>query len=172
MSRYASVKAAFRKQVMSLFYEYKLKPSEKSVLMTLATFLGADGLYPSHDAIARACRYSVRTVIRALERGYELGLVERAYRRKRVEGRWVRTSNTYKLLIKAADQVRAAGKHMARAIFRGVRVLSDKMAQKASIDIHIKEKGLLSGRRYPEPHGPSQLSPSEWVEIIKSWETT
>jgi DNA-binding MarR family transcriptional regulator len=90
-------------QVLSLYFEHKLKPSEKSVLMTLATFLGADGLYPSHDAIARACRYSVRTVIRALERGYELGLIERTHRRTRVEGRWVRTSNTYKLLIKATD---------------------------------------------------------------------
>ena len=171
MSRHASVKTTFRKQVLSLYFEHKLKPSEKSVLMTLATFLGADGLYPSHDAIARACRYSVRTVIRALERGYELGLIERTHRRKRVEGRWVRTSNTYRLLIKAADQVRAAGKHMARAICRGVRVVSDRMAQKASRDIHIEGKRLLSGRRYPEPHGPSQLSPGEWIEIIKGWET-
>ena len=171
MSRHASVKAAFRKQVLGLYFDHQLKPSEKSVLMTLATFLGADGLYPSHDAIARACRYSVRTVIRALERAYELGLVERTCRRKLVGSRWVRTSNTYRLLIKATDQVRAAGKHMARAIFRGVQVVSDRMAQKASRDIHIQEKRLLSGRRYPEPHGPSQLSPGEWIEIIKGWET-
>ncbi|MCI1437020.1 MAG: hypothetical protein LKI03_06390 [Acetobacter indonesiensis] len=73
----------------------------------------------------------------------------------------LRTSNTYRLLIKAADQVRTAGKHMARAIFRGVRVVSDRMAQKASRDIHIQKKRPLSRRRYPEPHGPSQLSPSE-----------
>lgn len=171
MSRHASVKAAFRKQVLGLYFDHQLKPSEKSVLMTLATFLGADGLYPSHDAIARACRYSVRTVIRALERAYELGLVERTYRRKLVGSRWVRTSNTYRLLIKTTDQVRSAGKHMARAIFRGVQVVSDRMAQKASRDIHIEEKRLLSGRRYPEPHGPSQLSPGEWIEIIKGWGT-
>ncbi|GAO00985.1 hypothetical protein Gxy13693_080_008 [Komagataeibacter xylinus NBRC 13693] len=171
MSRHACVKAAFRKQVLSLYFDHPLKPSEKSVLMTLATFLGADGLYLSHDAIARACRYSVQTVIRALERGYELGLIERTHRRKQVEGRWVRTSNTYRLLIKATDQVRAAGKHMARAVFRGVLIVSDRMAQKASRDIHIEEKLLLSGRRYPEPHGPSQFSPGEWIEIIKGWET-
>lgn len=172
MSCHASVKAAFRKQVLSLYFDHKLKPSEKSVLMTLATFFGAGGLYPSHDAIAQACRYSVRTVIRALERGYELGLIERTRRRKRVEGRWVRTSNTYKLFIKATDQVRAAGKHMARAVFRGVRVVSDRMAQKASRDIHIQKERLLSGRRYPEPHGPSHLSPGEWIEIINGWKTT
>ncbi|WP_322783319.1 helix-turn-helix domain-containing protein [Gluconobacter vitians] len=88
------LKAAFRKHVMGLYFDGTLKPSEKSVLMTLATFLGRRGLYPSHEAIARACCYSVWTVIRALERAYELSIVERTYRVKREGGKKVRTSNT------------------------------------------------------------------------------
>lgn len=171
MSGNTSLKAAFRKQILTLFFENKLKHSEKSVLMTLATFLGRDGLYPSHAAIAKSCGYSVRTVIRALERAYELGIVDRTHRVKRDCGKVVRTSNRYRLIILSAEQARAAGKHMARAVFQRVQRLSDKLAQKASRDIHIQEKRQFSGRPYPKPHGPSLFSPSEWIEIIKGWET-
>ncbi|MCQ9156954.1 helix-turn-helix domain-containing protein [Acidomonas methanolica] len=170
MSGRPSLKAAFRRQVMDLFFDGMLKHSEKSVLMTLATFLGRGGLYPSHEAIAKACRYSVRTVIRALERAYELGIVERTHRVKRDGGRVVRTSNSYRLIVSAVDQVRAAGKHMARAVFQRVRHLSDRTAQKASGNISRTSERPLFGRRYPEPHGPT-LSPSEWIEVINGWKS-
>lgn len=164
------LKAAFRKHVIGLYYDGVLKPSEKSVLMTLATFLGRKGLYPSHEAIARACRYSVRTVIRALERAYELGIVERTHRVKREAGKVVRTSNSYRLIVRAAEQARAAGKHMARAVFQRVRHLSDRLAQKGSENISNLQKEPLFGRRYPEPSGPT-LSPSEWITVIKGWKS-
>lgn len=69
-----ALKRAFRRMVMNLYYAGTLKHSEKSILMTLATFMGRGGLYPSHEAIAEASNYAVRTVIRALERAYELGI--------------------------------------------------------------------------------------------------
>lgn len=166
-----TLKAAFRKQVLGLYFDGALKPSEKSVLMTLATFLGREGLYPSHEAIARACRYSVRTVIRALERAYELGIVERTHRVKREAGKVVRTSNSYRLIVRAAEQTRAAGKHMARAVFRRIRHLSDRLAQKASESISNIRIQPLFERPYPQPHGPT-LTPSEWIEVIKGWAIT
>jgi len=156
----SSLKRAFRQQVMNLYFEGALKPSEKSVLMTLATFLGRGGLYPSHESLAEACRYSVRTVIRALERAYELGIVERTRRMKREGGKKVRTSNTYRLIVKASDQVRAAGKHMARALFRGINHLSDTMTDKVSPNIYSKGHKTFQ---------PPQMTRDEMIREIMSW---
>jgi len=161
-----SLKRVFRQQVMNLYFEGTLKPSEKSVLMTLASFLGRGGLYPSHESIALACRYSVRTVIRALDRAYELGLVERTYRMKREGGKKVRTSNLYRLIVTSSEQARVAGKHMARAVWHGLNHLTDKMSDKVTKNIST----LVVGRRYPEPQ-PPQRSRDEMLATIASWST-
>jgi len=155
-----TLKRSFRQQVMNLYFEGALKPSEKSVLMTLASFLGRQGLYPSHTSLAEACRYSVRTVIRALERAYELGIVERTHRMKITDGKKVRTSNTYRLIVKVSDQIRAAGKHMARALFRGVSHLSAKMADK--VTSNLSSKGQLTFH-------PPQMTHNEMLAEIMSW---
>ncbi|WP_197460643.1 helix-turn-helix domain-containing protein [Acetobacter tropicalis] len=61
--------------------------------MTLVTFLGRAGLFPSHETIAKACNWSERTVIRALERAYELGLVVGTRRMVVQGGKKVRTNS-------------------------------------------------------------------------------
>ena len=134
--------------------------------MTLATFLGRAGLFPSHETIAKACNRSERTVVRALDRAYELGLVVRTRRMAVQGGKKVRTSNLYRLVVTASEQARAAGKHMARAVWQAMNHLTDKMSDKVSQNI----SNLGFGRRYPEPQRP-QRSRDEMLEAIASWQT-
>lgn len=172
MSGRLSLKAAFRRQVLELFHDNKLiTRTQKDVLMQLATFLGPRGLYPSHEAIAKSSKCTVRSVIRALERAYTLGIVERIYRRKRQDGKVVRDSNRYRLIVNTFDRARISGKHLSRAVFQRVQHLSDRMTQKASRNILETSEGQLFGRRYPEPHGPSERSLDDWIELIRSWDT-
>lgn len=164
MSGRTSLKQAFRQQVNNLYFDGKLTISHKAVLMTLATFLGPKGLYPSHEAIAKACNRSERTVIRALERAYELGLVVRT-RRMVVQGRKkVRTSNLYRLIVTASDQARAAGKHMARAVWKKINHLTDRMSDK--VTQNISNVGFGRCLPYPEPQLP-QLSREEMLAAIE-----
>lgn len=165
-SSFLTIKRAFRQQVNDLYFEGKLTISHKSVLMTLATFLGHAGLFPSHETIAKACNRSERTVIRALERAYELGLVVRTRRMVVQGGKKVRTSNLYHLIVTASEQARAAGKHMARAIWQGVNHLTDRMSEKVTQNI----SNLSFGRRYPEPQPPKR-SRNELLAEIASWQT-
>lgn len=155
MSR-SEVKRSFRQTVLNLFHDGQLSHSEKSVLMTLATFLGHDGLYPAHATLAKACRYSVRTVVRSLNRAYELGLVVRCHRFKREGGKRVRDSNSYQLVTNAAQRATQAGKHMARAVFHQ----SDRMAQKAS--------NSLFNRDRLRPQAP-QMTHAEMLQEVMSW---
>jgi len=76
-----------------------LTRSWRDVLLTLATFRGSGGaIHPSHSTLAERGRCSVRTVQRALAHAQRLGLVVWAERRVRASWRWLRTSNTYRLL--------------------------------------------------------------------------
>lgn len=165
-SNIISLKRLFRQQVNNLYFENKLTISHKAVLMTLATFLGGSGLFPSHKTIAKACNRSERTVIRALERAYELGLVVRTRRMIVQGGKKVRTSNLYRLIVIASEQSRVAGKHMARAVWRKVSHLTDRMADKVTKDI----SNPIFGRRYPEPKD-NPRSKNELLAIIESWQT-
>lgn len=165
-SNIISLKHSFRQQVNNLYFDGKLTISHKAVLMTLATFLGRAGLFPSHETIAKACNRSERTVIRALERAYELGLVERTRRMAVQGGKKVRTSNLYRLIVTASEQARAAGKHIARAVWQRMSHLTDRMSDKVTENI----SNLGFGRRYPEPH-PPQRSREELLAAIASWQT-
>lgn len=126
----ASLKRSFRRQVLALRAQRELTCAQKDVLMTLATFLGRDGLWPSHQTLARAAEVSVRTVIRALEKAYEQGIVERVRRTITQGARRVRTSNAYRLLVSNAEQIQAKAAHIGKAVFRRF-LLSDKKAEKA-----------------------------------------
>lgn len=161
-----SLKHSFRQQVNNLYFEGKLTISHKSVLMTLATFLGRSGLFPSHATIAQACKRSERTVIRALERAYALGLVVRTHRTVVQGGKKVRTSNSYRLIVTASDQLREAGKHMSRALWKGVSHLTDRMSEKVAKNISISD----FERRYPEPQPPERTR-EELLAAIASWQT-
>jgi len=127
----ASLKRSFRRQVLALRAQRELTCAQKDVLMTLATFLGREGLWPSHQTLARAAEVSVRTVIRALEKAYEQGLVERIRRTTTRGVRRVRTSNAYRLLVRDVEQIQAKAAHIGKAVFRRV-FLSDKKAEKAN----------------------------------------
>ena len=71
----AQIKRAFRDQVLEHRARREITCAQKDVLMRLATFLGRDGLWPSHETIAKAADVFVRTVSRALERADALGIL-------------------------------------------------------------------------------------------------
>lgn len=104
------------------------------VLQALASFQGHRGLFPSHESIASRAGCSVRTVIRALETAYRLGIVERTRQRQRVSGRICNGVNRYRLITKPLEQAKAAAAHLKQqlkdALARRKRrlFLSDKMA--------------------------------------------
>ena len=75
----------------------------RDVLLGLATFRGPDGeIFPSQAALGARARCNERTVRRALDMGARLGMVMTLPRRKKANGRWVRTSNRYLLNIPEA----------------------------------------------------------------------
>jgi len=153
-----ALKRAFRRMVMNLYYAGTLKHSEKSILMTLATFMGRGGLYPSHEAIAEASNYAVRTVIRALDRAYELGIVERLHRTVRKGNKMVRTSNMYRLIVDVAQQARVASLNMGRAVLRAAQravSLSDRMAEKVSQNLFLRGKSKAQ---------PPQMTRQEMID--------
>ena len=86
------------------------------VLRALSSFAGNRGLFPSHESIAARAGCSVRTVIRALETAYRLGIVERTRQRQRVSGRICNGVNRYKLLVKPLEQARAAAAHYTQQL--------------------------------------------------------
>ena len=86
------------------------------VLQALASFQGHRGLFPSHESIAARAGCSVRTVIRALEASYRLGIVERTRQRQKVSGRLVNGVNRYRLLVKPLEQAKAAAAHYTQQL--------------------------------------------------------
>ena len=86
------------------------------VLQALASFQGHKGLFPSHESIAERAGCSVRTVIRALEVAYRLGIVERTRQRQRLSGRLCNGPNRYRLILKPLAQARAAASHYAQQL--------------------------------------------------------
>lgn len=156
---YAAMKRAFRCQVLERRARRELTCAQKDVLMKLATFLGKDGLWPSHETIAKAADVSVRTVIRALERAYELGIVERI-RRTILRGyRRVRTSNSYRLIVDTAGQMKAKAAHIGKAVFSRF-LLSDRKAEKA--------KPLFEWIEKDRPQEPVR-SREELLSFVRSW---
>lgn len=71
----------------------------RDVLLTLRTYRGHGGLMvPAHATLADRTGCSPRTVQRALLAARHLGLVSWTERRVRAAWRWLRTSNSYRLL--------------------------------------------------------------------------
>lgn len=154
-----ATKAQFRQQVNNLFYDGLLTISQKQVLMVLATFLGEKGLFPAHATIAKASNRSVRTVIRALERAYQLGIVIRQHRTAQIGSVRRKISNVYQLVISKAQQGVAQARHLMRGLY-------DKAAHK----VPNQESLPLFRRRYPQPQenprDRNQLL--EWLASLKS----
>ena len=155
----AQIKRAFRDQVLEHRARREITCAQKDVLMRLATFLGRDGLWPSHETIAKAADVSVRTVIRALERAYALGILTSTKRTVMRGARRVRTSNAYTLVVTKAEQMKAKASHLRRAVFRA-SFLSVKKAEKVN--------PLFSFRPQWTAQSPER-TPQEMLEAVQAW---
>ena len=114
------------------------------VLQALASFEGHRGLFPSHERIAERAGCSVRTVIRALEAAYRLGIVERTRQRQRVAGRLVNGVNRYRLITKPLEQAKVAAAHITKQL-------------KAAL-ARRKARFFLSDKKAADSHSESNLS--------------
>lgn len=81
------------------FHADNLTRAYRDVLLTLRTFRGIGGLcLPSHATLAYRAGCCTKTVQRALSEARALGLIGWAERRVRAGWRWLRTSNSYRLM--------------------------------------------------------------------------
>jgi len=146
----------FSSQLWTLTQARQITGKTHIVLQALASFTGLHGTFPAHETLAAKAGCSVRTVIRALDQAYALGLVERTRRMVRRGNRLVRTSNAYRLLsvgTEAAKQAAMAyAQQMRDALERRKQRLFDLRARKASDSIPLFN--------YPS------RTPSEWLEIL------
>jgi len=145
---------SFASQVWTLTQGKQLTATAHLVLRALASFEGQRGLFPSHEAIAARAGCSTRTVIRALEVAYRLGIVERIKRVKRHGGKVVRASNSY-ILHRVGTQ---AAKEAARQFTRQLRAALERRKQRIfQTDKMSAESNLNSFHNY---------SPSDWLDIL------
>lgn len=108
--------ASFASQLWTLSQSGQITAKTHLTLRALASFVGHRGLFPSHESIAARAGASVRTVIRALERAYELGIVERTRQRIRRSGRLVNGPNRYRLVLVDMEQARVAAAHATQKL--------------------------------------------------------
>lgn len=139
----------FPAQLWTLTQSHTITAKTHLVLQALASFAGHRGLFPSHESIASRAGCSVRTVIRALEAGYRLGIVERTRQRQRVSGRICNGVNRYRLIVKPLEQARAAAAHYTQQ-------LRDALARR-------KQRFFLSDKMAAESHSQSNLFNAEPV---------
>lgn len=107
---------SFSSQIWTLTQSRMITAKTHLVLQALASFAGHRGLFPSHESIAARSGASVRSVIRALETAYRLGIVERTRQRQRVSGRLCVGPNRYRLLVKPFEQAKAAAAHYTQQL--------------------------------------------------------
>ncbi|WP_367161317.1 helix-turn-helix domain-containing protein (plasmid) [Kozakia baliensis] len=129
--------ASFASQLWTLTQARQISGRMHLVLQALASFTGLHGTFPAHETIAARAGCSVRTVIRALERAYELGIVERTRRMVRHGKQLVRTSNAYRFMSGSQEQAKASAVHFAEQMRKALKRrkqrlfdLSDKMSAK------------------------------------------
>jgi len=107
---------SFASTLWTLTQARQISAKTHLVLQALASFQGHRGLFPSHESIAARAGCSVRSVIRALEVAYRLGIVQRTRQRQRVSGRLVNGVNRYRLILKPLEQARAAAAHYTQQL--------------------------------------------------------
>nr|WP_301274061.1 helix-turn-helix domain-containing protein [Acetobacter indonesiensis] len=110
------VVTSFASTLWTLTQSRQITGKTHLVLQALASFQGHRGLFPSHESIASRAGCSTRTVIRALETAYRLGIVERTRQRQRVSGRICNGVNRYRLIIKPLEQARVAAAHYTQQL--------------------------------------------------------
>ncbi|WP_366125171.1 helix-turn-helix domain-containing protein [Acetobacter lambici] len=157
---------SFASTLWTLTQSHTITAKTHLVLQALASFQGCRGLFPSHESIAARAGCSVRSVIRALETAYRLGIVERTRQRQRVSGRLVNGVNRYRLLVKPLEQARAAAAHYTQQLKDALArrkqrlFLSDKMAAESDSQSNLFNAEPLSAA------GMSKHDLISWCESV------
>jgi len=152
---------SFASQIWTLTQARKITAKTHLVLQALASFEGYRGLFPSHESIAARAGCSTRTVIRALETAYSLGLIERTRQRMKRSGRVVNGPNRYRLVLVSLEQARVAAAHATQC-------LKEALARR-------KLRFSSNCQNGSEPHIQRNLfneklrSKEEWLDLIAAW---
>ena len=136
------------------------------VLQALASFAGHRGLFPSHESIAARAGCSTRTVIRALETAYRLGIVKRTRQRQRVSGRLVNGVNRYRLIIKPLEQARAAASHLKQQLKEALARRKQQFLSKCQNDSGTYFQSNLFNAEPLSGAGMSRHDLVAWCESI------
>jgi len=131
------------------------------VLQALASFEGHRGIFPSHESIAARSGASVRTVIRALETGCRLGLIERTRQRRRVSGRVCNGPNRYRLIITDLEQAKAAARYTTQR-------LKEALARRKQAFLSKCQKGSGSDSQ-SDIFSYKPRTKNDWLNLIASW---
>lgn len=149
--------------VWTQFRAGNLTRAFRDVLLTLRTFDGRAGLYPSHATLADRASCAVRTVQEALRQGRALGLVSW------LSGASRRTSNRYVLTVPKA--VAQAGARLSRAASRlagkaaaVASALVGKRRQEGEQKTNLQVAGQ-GWRSWPAPQAPLRTV-AEQLEIL------
>lgn len=151
----------FPAQLWTLTQSRTITAKTHLVLQALASFEGQRGLFPSHESIAARAGCSVRTVIRALETAYRLGVVERTRQRRRVSGRICNGPNRYRLILTDLEQARAATAHAAQRLREALTRRKQTFLSKCQNDSETYSQNNIFSYR--------PRSKNEWLDIITSW---
>lgn len=148
--------STFSSQLWTLTQARQLTGKAHLVLQALASCTGLHGTFPTQETLAARAGCSIRTVIRALDQAYALGLVERTRRMVRRGNRFVRTSNAYRLL----SVETAAAKQAAMAYSQKLREALKRRKQRL-FDLRDKK----AAEPMPLFNYPSR-TPLEWLELL------
>ena len=151
----------FASQIWILTQGRQITARTHLVLQALASFEGHRGLFPSHESIANRAGCSVRTVIRALETAYQLGIVERTRQRIRRSGRFVNGPNRYRLILADMEQARAAAAHASLRLKEALT----RRKQRFLSNCHFGSESYSQSNIFSY----RSRSKNEWLDVIASW---
>ncbi|MFT9366869.1 MAG: helix-turn-helix domain-containing protein [Gluconobacter sp.] len=154
----------FASQIWTLTQARQITARTHLVLQALASFEGHRGLFPSHESIAARAGCSVRTVIRALETAYSLGLIERTRQRVRRSGRVVNGPNRYRLIVVSLEQAKAATVHATQRL---KEALARRKLRFSSNCQNGSESHFQTNIFFKKPR-----SKNDWLDLIASWSSS
>ncbi|MBS0984338.1 helix-turn-helix domain-containing protein [Gluconobacter cerinus] len=165
---YESLVMKFSSQLWQLTQAKQLTGKEHIVLQALSSFEGDKGLFPSHTTIAIKAGCSVSTVIRTLQKAYELGLVERTIRRAASRsGRIVRGTNFYTLrkidLSQAIELAKERAQKLRECLERKKQQFLNGFSKWHSATEH-NSKSLIS------PNRQHHLAVTDYLSMISEWD--
>ena len=155
---------SFASQIWTLTQARRITAKTHLVLQALASFEGHRGLFPSHESIAARAGCSVRTVIRALETAYSLGLVERTRQRVRRSGRVVNGPNRYRLILVGLEQAKVAATHATQRL---KEALARRKLRFSSNCQNGSGPNFQRDISFEKPR-----SKNDWLDLIASWSSS